>query len=364
MSGRAHGVVIHVNTLANPFVEAWIDAFDVNDIPCVVLANVPTTDVKLLPIGYQSRVVRETDQWKRRVEDALGSSPAAVFEWWGLGSLDRSAAHSAWPAARRVLCVDTYPNASRPSSEFREWALALRGIRSVSDFVVTSPQMATMLKTRFRPLLGGARFHTIPTPFARRSHTSILPPERAGKPSLIFTGRSDFLARALKRMAKDDASHTLDAFIAAGARVAVQRPRSPGDERRLEDRGYEFYPFAPRDAIGNGQYADMISSYDAHLVLYNVNNSTIARRVSTGLSTRFATGLCASAPMIVPREATFAIDFAVRRGFALGLASSVSGTLADLEANQQSMRQAWTSSHHEWTAEAQAATIRSSVGLS
>lgn len=365
---RFHDVprmAIFCSSLKNPFIEAWVKTWEAAGAVVAVLANVSASESLDTPDYLRERVVHfdaadsgSTRQWKMQLEAILGGSPTALFYWWGLASLAEKAPIKAWPSAKIVLCVDTYPNASRMLTELREVALSALSIGIVDAFVVASEEMAELLTRRF-PWIRGKVMRSVVSPFPLASHASAGASNKkhSEKLRLCFTGRSDYLHSGSIKMAKDDLGLLLDKFISAGIDVFVQAPSDDDHRRRLTSLGYSFYRDVPRNDLLNGKFADMISQFDGHLVYYEIANSTIARRVSTGLSTRFATGVCSSTPMIVPPDATFAVNFLSKNpiGFASSDPYAVSRTLME---RGDEMRAHWAANHRTWAGESNAEGLR------
>lgn len=358
-------VAIFCSSLKNPFIEAWVKTWEAAGAVVAVLANVSASESSDTPGYLRERVVHfdaadsgSRWQWTTQLEAILGGPPTALFYWWGLAALNEKAPIKAWPSAKVVLCVDTYPNASRFLTELREVALSALSIGMVDAFVVASEEMADLLVRRF-PWIRGKVMHSVVSPFPLASHTSVREPNRnqSEKLRLCFTGRSDYLHSGSLKMGKDDLGLFLDNFINEGIDIFVQTPTDIDHRRRLTNLGYSFYRDVPRDEILNGGFADMISQFDGHLVYYEMANPTIARRVSTSLSTRFATGVCSSAPIIVPPEATFAVNFLSKNpiGFASRDPDFISGRLSERGAE---MREYWAGSHRTWAGESNAEGLR------
>jgi hypothetical protein len=76
----------------------------------------------------------------------------------------------------------------------------------------------------------------------------------------------------------------------------LRRPRDPETSERLAGLGYLFYERFTNEGMPSGEFADFVSTFQAQLAIYNEPNSTIRRRVATGLSTRWAFGVAATAP--------------------------------------------------------------------
>ncbi|MGM7777338.1 hypothetical protein ACSVHC_15145 [Arthrobacter sp. KNU-44] len=359
-------IAIFCSSLKNPFIEAWLKTWEASGAKVAVLANVHPSDSSDTPDYLHERTVYfdATDpgsmsQWKAELESKVGGQPSAIFYWWGLASLFEKAPAKAWPNAKVSLCVDTYPNASRLLTELREFARSAFPIAMVDSFVVASEEMADLLKRRF-PWIRGKEMCTVVSPFPLSAHSSAVRDSARGthaRPRLCFTGRSDYLHSGSLKMGKDDLGVFFDSLIQAEMDVFVQAPRDNEHRRLLAGLGYSFYSDVPRSHIMNGGFADMISGFDGHLVYYEVTNSTISRRVSTSLSTRFATAICSSTPLIVPPEATFAVDFLSRNpiGFASRDPHVVRRTLGE---RGRQMREYWMNNHQGWTGESNASGLR------
>jgi hypothetical protein len=110
----------------------------------------------------------------------------------------------------------------------------------------------------------------------------------------------------------------------------------------------------------DGTYATYIAQFDGQLAIYNIANSTIHRRVSVGLSTRFAFGLASPSPIVVPPEAAFARAFLAEHRVGTLLAEG-HGLRSVLESEQVDFRRVWTESHTAWSAEGQSDSIQEFV---
>lgn len=358
-------IAIFCTSLKNPFIEAWFRTWEASGAEVAVLAQVDQSDSPDTPVYIHERTVYysaldslSAPLWKSELESLLGGPPTALFYWWGLGSLSIESPVKTWPDAKVLLCVDTYPNASRLLTEIREVAQSVLAVTKVDAFIVASENMADLLRRRF-PWIRDKAMHVVTSPFPLSAHASGQSVERtnSSKLRLCFTGRSDFLHSGHQKMGKDDLGQFLVGIIKSGMDIFVQEPRDVNQLKELKERGYSFYPDIPRNELSDGGFAEMISDFDGHLVYYEVANSTISRRVSTSLSTRFATGICAPTPIIVPPEATFATKFLSDHpiGFASRDANLIKSILQD---RGDSMRQYWGANHHLWAGESNAMHLR------
>lgn len=361
-------VAIFCTSLKNPFIEAWFKTWEASGAEVAVLAQVDPSDSSDTPDYVDARTVYydaadslSSVQWKSDLESLLGGPPTVLFYWWGLSSLLIDAPVRAWPHAKVLLCVDTYPNASRLLTEIREVAQSALAVRRVDAFVVASDEMADLLRRRF-PWVRDKPMQVVTSPFPLSTHASSprFLVANFGKLRLCFTGRSDFLHSGNKKMGKDDLGDFLVELIADGMDVFVQQPHCENQQNELRSRGYSFYPDIPRSGLLGGDFAEMISEFDGHIVYYDVANSTLSRRVSTSLSTRFATGICAPTPIIVPPQSIFANRFLAIHP--IGFASSdVSAIRSILQQRAGSMRQYWEDNHHLWAGESNSLNLRQLV---
>jgi hypothetical protein len=356
-------LLIFCDSLQNPFVEAWVITWLATHSQVVVLADIAKSETADFPQEFENRVVYTRKQdgtiwngWRERAEEVLGGQPQALFYWWGLALLSNRTAIRAWPSARVISCVDTLPNASRWITEVREIGRAFSRIRDVDAFVVTSQRMADLIRAEF-PSARRKPMEIVLSPFPLRAHSggvgrSSVPRDDEAQ-RLCFTGRSDYLFAGQRKMGKDDLGSWFRQLLHAGFEIHVQEPNEREQRRVLGREGLNFYPRIKRSGLLNGEFADLIAAFDGHLVYYQVGNSTIARRVATSLSTRFATGVCSSTPMITPPEAIFAIDFFEQHR--IGFASRSGEEIAErLLVDGGRMRSTWREDHLSWSGESNA----------
>jgi hypothetical protein len=297
----------------------------------------------------------------------LGGDPEVVVLWWGWGA----ARHvpelvRAYPAARFVLCIDTFPNASMVGTEIRELAVAQRARRRLAGLITTSGQMTDAVHRRV-PWSRGIPTLEWSSPLPLEAHApktcekDEARPRDGEEPRLIFVGRSDYLFAKTRRMGKDDVGETLAAYSRAGARVYVRRPRSATAAASLQGHGFEFYPEFSNADVLSGTFAAYVGGFHGQLVLYRVANGTVRRRVANGLSTRWATGIASPAPVVVQTAARAAASFleAVPIGV---VGDSVETNIDELLTRQLQMRQCWWNTHEKWSAKGMGATLREFFG--
>lgn len=345
-----------VSSVRNPFVEAWMRLIASTGAEAALV--VASSDLRRhgLPQDVLERTfwlgggARTAKPALALIEEQLGGPPDSVFIWWGFGELRRDAQLELWPKARRILCVDTYPNASVPATELREWFRAQRGVHRLAGLVVPSPEMARMLRRRFvmarhLPIL------PIPSPFLANTHASTQDPVPGSRPRTVFIGRSDFLFSSDPRMAKDAVGPDLERMVRAGIAVDVRDPGEDDARDRVIDAGFGLYESHDRDVFGDSRFSDFLASYHGVVAGYRVANRTIHRRVSNGLSTRFSNALGAPAAILVPRGARFAENFFERRP--IGFTLDPGGDLELIgERILGHSRRTWWDHHDSWAGEA------------
>lgn len=338
-------VYVEAFSLNNPLAEAWRIAFaSVADVAIGVNVGQPRDR---LPEGWINK------------ED-LGSgypSPDSIVTWWGLDSIRKSCLTTFYPKARRVLVVDTYPNASNSLTEGREALRAVRSPRKPDVAVTYSDEMSTVIKQR-RLLPPGTEFISLLQPFPISAHKDSLDDPR--EDSLIFTGRSDLLFERTGRMKKDALGRQLLAFQALGLHVTVASPGVKELEAKLQEYGIETYPRLTNEEVLRGDLASIISKHEFHYCGYHVTNPTLARRIKLGLSSRFALGLTASTPIVCQQSASSAMDLLLKQG--------IGGSLSLLtDKNRGSIgseyRSNWRRKHQGWAIEGQRSKLAEIVGL-
>lgn len=355
-------VLILCTSARNPFLEAWVACIRATGVSVAVLVDARRTrEMKVPDVLVHDTVLlthERSDAWEREVVELLGGTPQVIFDWWGMAALAEPLVGRAWPAARHVLCVDTFPNASRWRAAARDVVQANVLLGRASGLVFASRAMevavarATAGRSRALPSA------VVYSPFPLSSHRApFAEPRGEGPLRLCFTGRSDHLFSSDPRMSKDAVGTQLQRFIELGGEVHVQRPGRAADDRALLDRGFNFYPEVPRDEILTGGFAEAMGAFDGHLVIYAQPNRTATRRVQSSLSTRFATAVCASAPIVAPVASAFVEELFGR--WRIGFRSDdAEETMDVLRAEGRSMRSNWAANHHQWAGEAFAEDLR------
>jgi hypothetical protein len=340
-------LALEVTSLTNPLAEGWRRTFEIAgyDVHGVVLGDLEDPDQ--LPPGWThvSRVGR--------------ASFDVVASWWGLASARHSilARNS---RARHVVIVDTYPNASRLLSELREYWAFQRDVRSHPDVLLCySDEMARALRRR---LIGWSRAHiaSMLQPFPLAMHRDRTRPAKRDD-GVIFTGRSDLLLARDTSMAKDALGDLLQSIVGLGIPVTVQEPADIDLRLKLKTLGFSFYERLTNDEILDGTLGSIINQHGAQLCLYNNANSTISRRMRNGLSSRFAVGVTANTPALVPAVATSSARWVEQHG--VGAPIDTAREVADyvgLESHAPFDR--WRTEHADWSSEGQVGHLRRSIG--
>jgi hypothetical protein len=212
--------------------------------------------------------------------------------------------------------------------------------------------MSQMLLSRFGIKLGAeSEFYAVESPFVLASHANKLSYLSEKTPRFVFTGRSDFIGASNKRMQKDNLFQILTDFRDAGARIFVQEPIEIPQKEFLKQHGFEFYPIFDREDMTNGVFANYVGDFQGQIVAYNLVNQTLKRRVSNGLSTRYALGLCSPAPMVIQTESLFAVDKVEGRGIGVAFSSISKSLVSEINEQNYEFRQNWWMKHKEWAGE-------------
>ncbi|MDR7112928.1 hypothetical protein J2X03_002825 [Microbacterium trichothecenolyticum] len=348
-------VVMVVTSLNNVFVDAWLETLEAAVGRVAILWVDSSDSARAVPDSLSHVVTRvspssDGSEAKRRVEKLLDGPPSAIFHWWGLQSVSERSAIQMWAGTPEYLCVDTFPNASRPLTELRERFSHMRRLSRLQGIVTASPEMSSSVREAI-PALRSTPAIDVLSPFPLRSHASAESVHDFQRRRVCFTGRSDFLYRATAKMGKDDLGVLITELVATGFEVDVQEPRDAAIRKRLLSLGVGFYPRVSRAALMDGTFASLIASYEANLCAYNVVNGTIARRVSAGLSTRFASALGAPSLVVVNDEATFARNLFNLHPIGTHFADYLRGNSDD---SIKQGREYWQANHETWTGESEA----------
>jgi hypothetical protein len=113
-------------------------------------------------------------------------------------------------------------------------------------------------------------------------------------------------------MKKDNVSEILTKLQNSGADIFLRESGNEIADQKLIGKGFRVYRNHDRESLTNGSFSEFLDGFSGQLPIYNLSNSTIVKRVSNSLSTRFAQGICSSTPVLVQYEAVFAREFVER----------------------------------------------------
>ncbi|MEE3851348.1 hypothetical protein VZC37_13465 [Gordonia sp. LSe1-13] len=339
-------MVIVSASLRNPLAEAWRRSFEV--------AGFETIGV--LSSGTPSPCDSRWTSWRGLLERVEVGRISCIIFWWGTQYFAAQTIPPELSKIRKVLVVDTYPNASVLSTEIREQYYLMLARRRADCFVVYGDHMHTAIETAPRvKRLPDIVALMQPYPLATHSASTGSPKLRDTN-SVIFTGRSDLLFSDNPRMRKDRMGPFLESLLDLGFSVTVSDTGNPSENASLSRRGLSLYSRMTNSDVLDGKLSEVIDNYAIHLAGYNVNNRTIERRVKNGLSSRFSLGICARTCQAVPKEAKSAVEFVQQHGIGFAYASP-SDFVRTIEFLKGCLDN-WDSSHHKWSAEAQVDSLR------
>lgn len=300
-------------SLGNPLGLNWILGVRSLGAKVVVISNREISDNDRIKwcIPRDLTVIYEKDpSIQRGVREAIGGDPNIIFGWWGSRIIPMlRKVKSIFPGSKVVLCVDTLPDARGIAGEVREY-LRLAASAALIDGVVHYSNNMKRNFCRALPMYKRKAHLCVIEPFpvstfARAMSNAKPQLQRLDTlPHVIFTGRGDLLWSTTANMRKDAVGPMLEQLSSYGVHVFVPHD---ADTRNLPLM--HRYPYFSNQSLLEGEFSVYLSDFDAHLVFYNEFNSTIRRRVSNGLSTRFALAITASSPIVVSSSSTFVKEY-------------------------------------------------------
>jgi hypothetical protein len=269
--------------------EDW--GFAANEIPIFQMANELSPEIS------------------RSIVDSLNGTPDIIFSWEGALILKPLQwVEQTFPTAKVIHCVNTFPNAVNALSELRMYWRYRRADTSIDGYVFYSKSMQAFFQQKI-PTAQKKPYLVLVEPFLKvafadpNSYKPDVPELKRidDKPYIIFTGRGTELWNSFSLKERRDA---LGSFFQQLSQQGIRIFLPPkADLRGLPN--LHHYPVFSNQDIYSGRFAEYISQFDAHLVMYNEWNGTMRRWVSTGLSTRFAYALTATSPLAVSQTSQF-----------------------------------------------------------
>lgn len=304
--------------LANPTCTNWIYGFKSLGYNVAVLnwSKSPATKEQLKKWGFSNNDIPIFHIWhklsktvRQAVLQSLDGTPDIIFSWEGVLILKPlQKVHQFFPTAKVVHCVNTYPNAINALTELRmNWRY-----RQANSFISGYVFYSEVQQRLFSEKISSARgkpYLVMIEPFFERTFASngivnsgVPRLERFDEnPHIVFTGRGDRLWDKKKLRSRRDA---LGSFFKELASRNIHIFLSPKANIKGFPRLHHYPDFSNEDLF-EGRFAQYISQFDAHLVMYNEYNNTMKRWVSSGLSTRFAYALTATSPIAVTKTSKF-----------------------------------------------------------
>lgn len=235
----------------------------------------------------------------------MPNPPDLGFTWWGSELLPvTKGLRENFPTTPVIHCVDTLPDARSILGEVKEVCQYLYYNSYIAGYI----HYSNFMLNRF--------LRVIPTSKNKR-HVALVEPFHAGycqssryelirtstEPYLIFTGRGNRLWSTEGHSRKDALGPFLKELASMGVRVYVE---SRADIHSIPNMHH--YPHFSNKEVIDGTMNQYIAQFDVQLVAYNEFNSTIRRRVASGLSTRFAHAITTKTPMAISANSTFVAE--------------------------------------------------------
>ncbi|MEM7557380.1 MAG: hypothetical protein AAF378_25495 [Cyanobacteria bacterium P01_A01_bin.84] len=304
--------------LANPTCTNWIYGFKSLGYDVAVLnwSNSPATQEQLNKWGFSNNDIPIFHFWDKFSEtisqavlNSLDGTPDIIFSWEGALILEPlQKVSSYFPTAKVVHCVNTYPNAISNLSEVRMNSRYRKANSLISGYIFYSETQQNLFSQKI-PSASNKPYIAMIEPFFDRAFSSkkiadanVPRLERFDKnPHIIFTGRGNYLwSKPWTRFRRDALGLFLSKLAKRGIHIFLS---SQADTKGLPN--LHKYPNFSNEDIFEGRFSQYISQFDAHLVMYNEYNNIMRRWTSSGLSTRFAYSLTATAPIAVTKTSKF-----------------------------------------------------------
>lgn len=315
--------VLVIAFLANPTCTNWVKGLKSlgYDITVLDWKKSPATQSDFVNWGFEGSEFPIFHIWndfseelQQRVINSLGGTPDILFTWEGSPILKPlRMVKKSFPTAKVIHCVNTYPNAISELTELRlHWRY--RNTSSLIDGYIFYSQVMRQLFVKNTPLADDKPYLVMVEPFFEKAFASngVTDPtvpllKRVDEhPHVIFIGRGSELW--CKNFLYNGRWDALGSFFKELAKLNVHifLP-SQADTKNIPN--LHRYPDFSNQDLFTGRFAEYISQFDANLVIYNEFNNVIRRRVSTGLSTRFASALTSTTPLAVTKTSQFVEEY-------------------------------------------------------
>ncbi len=248
----------------------------------------------------------------------LQGDPDLLFFWEGAPTLKPlQVVKSRFPDAKAIVLIDTYPNAPHFLTELIHVLRYSFSNRLVNGYVFYSEAMHQLFcqqvfLAKRKPYL--ALVEPFPESAFDLGGTELpqeLKLERTdSQPYVVFTGNAGSLWSANYKQARDAVGKCLSGLADRGIHVFVNNNANLKNIANLH-----HYPAFSNADLLEGRFAGYISQFDAHLIFYNELNSTIRRRVASGLSTRLAFALTSTCPIVVSQTSQFIYEYWAEKPF-------------------------------------------------
>jgi hypothetical protein len=359
--------VLVLSYLANPTCTNWIQGLEVLNYSVAVLdcKPVPASQDEIESWGFKGSKIPIFQMWKdfptelsQKVEHVLSGKPDIIFVWEGAAILQHLwGVKKSFPEAKVIHCVNTYPNAITELTELRmHWRY--REASLLTDAYIFYSEVMQALFSKNVPAARHKPYLAIVEPFFEKAYAdSITDPavprlNRVDEhPHVIFTGRGSELWRSFSfSHRRRDA---LGPFFKqlANRNIHVYLPT----QAELKDiPNFHHYPNFSNDDLFEGRFAQYLSQFDAHLVMYNEYNGIMRRWTSACLSTRFASAMTSTTPLAVTKTSQFVKEYwqDTPFGFTFSGPEDLAQSLRDRQL-LASLRHNMKQVHHSYSFEAQ-----------
>lgn len=301
------------------------------------------------------------DLTAQAIVESLGGAPDLLFSWEGaliLKPLEQ--VRQIFPKAKIIQSACTFPNATTILTEFRMHQRYRKSASNIDGWIFYSDTMQTSFCQKI-PAAQGKPYLVMVDPFLDAAYAKPNSPLTIPQlnridysPHIVYTGRASKLWSSFSLDGRRDA---LGRFFKHLSNRGVHIFVSPKADTKGLPNLHHYPDFSNQD-IYEGRFAEYLSQFDAHLVMYNECCGTLRRWVSNGLSTRFACALTATSPLAVTETSQFVHDLWQERPFGFTF-RNVDDLVASLHDQQKlaTLRQNMEKVHRSYAFESQAPQI-------